>query len=173
MANPTVNSELCVNVAGPVGIWVNTGPAYALEHLGWSQDGIQIQEIPYITGIPGDQNGGSDGPPIEYQQFVSQHRIVLDLNKYSETVMAKVALRANPAAAITQRVGQLLFCSAQYYRVLLTSFDSEGTVTFIRNYPYCVPFDPIDANYGSKYTRKQVVFTANTIGGVLWNTTGA
>lgn len=169
MAAPTIDTNLCVNVAGPVGIWVDTGSAHALEHLGWSQDGIQIQEIPFVEGIPGDQNGGNSGPPIDYQLFPGQHRIIIDLNKYSSAVLAKIALRANPAEAVSASVGMLLACSDQLFRVLLYS----STGNFIRNYPYCVAIDPIDANYGSKYTRTQLVFTANTVNGVIWNTTDA
>lgn len=167
MTAPTINSNLCTQVAGPVGIWTGTGSAFALEHLGWSLDGVQIQEIPFITGVPSDLNGGTDGPPVDFQVFPSQHRIILDLNIFDPTVEAKVALRANPAAAVSATVGMLIGCSGQYYRVLL-----YGT-NFVRNYPYCIPMEPLDFNVGSKFTRKQITFMAQTIGGVIWNTTAA
>lgn len=167
MAAPTINAALCTQVAGPVGVWVDTDAGHALQHLGWSVDGVQIQEIPYITGIPSDLNGGTDGPPVDFQVYPSQHRIILDLNIFDPLVEAKVALRVNPAASVSPTVGMLIGCSGQYYRVLLYG------ANFVRNYPYCVPMEPIDFNIGSKFTRKQITFMANTIGGLLWNTTAA
>ena len=37
--------NICAVVAGPCEVWVDTGTARALEFLGWSLNGITIEEI--------------------------------------------------------------------------------------------------------------------------------
>lgn len=159
----TINTDLCVNVAGPVAIFTGTGTSRALEHLGWSIDGFEIEQQTFVEGVPGDENGGTSGPPIDYQKFGNQHRIILNLNKFDVNVMAKVELAANPAANVEAVVGMLLNCTGQHYRLLLQS------ANFIRNYPYCHVIEPVRGNYGSRFTAKQVVLVAQQIGGLLYN----
>lgn len=165
MTAPVVTSQ-CPLVAGPVAIFVDTGAANALEFLGYTIDGVEIEENAFIEGIPSDLSGGTSGPPTDYQWFGRQDRISFELGKFDPAVLAKVSQRNNPAASGTLNVGTLLGCSGQTYRVLLLGDN------FTRNYLSCIPIDPHRwAPIGAKFTRVSGSFTANVVSGVIYNTT--
>lgn len=164
MAAPAI----CAVVAGPCEIWVDTAADRALEFLGWSINGVTIEEIAYHSEIHSDQNGGEQGPPVDYQLFGHQHRISMELSKFQSAVLAKLAPRFHPLTdAGAVNVGMLLGCSTATFRLLLLA------PNFTRNYPTCVIPDPIEMSpIGSQASRARLSFTANQgIGGVLWDTT--
>lgn len=160
--------NICAVVAGPCEIWVDTGTDRALEFLGWSLNGVAIEEVAYHSQIHSDENGGELGPPADYQLFGHRHRISMELSKFQEAVLAKLDPRYNPSTAIGNvAVGMLLGCATASFRLLLTA------PNFVRNYLATVILDPIEISpVGSQASRARIVFTANVVpGGTLWNTT--
>lgn len=159
---------LCAVVAGPVQIWVNTGASGALEFLGWSLNGVSIEQIVFQSEVHCDEAGGQPGPPVDYQLYGYQHRISMELAKFQDSVLAKLDPRYNPnTAGGSIAVGMLLKCATATFRVLL-----KGP-NFVRNYLTCVIPNPIELSpIGSQASRARVTFLASTgIGGTLWNTT--
>ncbi len=160
--------NICAVVAGPCEIWVDTGTARALEFLGWSLNGITIEEIAYQTPIHSDENGGDQGPPADYQMFGHRHRILMELSKFQDGVLAKLDQRFNPnASSGSVGVGMLLGCATASFRLLLKA------PNFVRNYLATVILEPIEISpVGSQASRARISFTANVVpGGTLWNTT--
>lgn len=155
---------LTVNVGGPVLVSVGSGSGGALEELGYTVDGVRISETVFTGDVPSDERGGSEGPPIEVQQFGITHRITLELSRFDQAVMVKIALRARSGSFAA---GDLVFSNSNEFRVLL-----EGA-NFVRNYLYCTPREPIELNAGSKFTRTSVSFEAHYQGdpAVLYNST--
>lgn len=163
---PTPSSIPCVNVAGKCQIWLDTGTAGALEFLGYSIDGVQIVERPFFVNVPGDENGGSEGPPVDKQLMGDLHYIRLEMSKYDDTIMEKIRKRLKGLAAQSSLVpGTLVFCGSYYYRLLLTA------PNFTRNYLAAIPSEPYEMNVGSRWSRAAIEFECHRLSGTLWNTT--
>lgn len=160
--------NICAVVAGPCEVWVDTGTSRVLEFLGWSLGGITIEELAYHSPIHSDENGGVQGPPVDFQLFGHQHRISMELSKFQESVLAKLDPRYNPeTTAGSVGVGMLLGCATATFRLLLKA------PNFVRNYLATVILEPIElAPVGSQASRARIAFTANVVtGGTLWDTT--
>lgn len=157
---------VAIQVAGPVLIRTGTGSANALEDLGYSAEGVEIEENVRYLDVPGDQNGGSEGIPIDVQYLGQSDLIRFDLTKYDAAVMAKLTprLKGGTAGSIGT-VGTLWQASSSYFRVLLTA------TNFTRNYIGCLPLEPHSLNAGTKFSRQRLSFICYPISGVLWNTT--
>lgn len=167
MAFPTVPAT-CANVAGPVAVWVDSGVANAVEFLGYTTNGLSIEEQQFQAPVHSDSAGGEQGPPIDYQQFGLQHRIQMEFTQYAETILSKLSLRYNPNIDNANiGVGMLLVCGSGTWRFIF-----KGP-NFIRNYPICVLEGPIERSpIGSQHTRARISIISNAIAGALpWNTT--
>lgn len=167
---PGTPPSVCANVATPLEIWVGTGASAALEFLGYTVNGAQIEEIPYFTPIASDEFGGDAGPPADYQLMGTQHRISLELVKYQPTVLAKLEKFYNLSSSPTVGVGLLVGCNSLTTRLLLNSAD---LTSYVRNYPAALVLDPIEQSpIGAQATRARITFTVNAKTGVQpWNTT--
>lgn len=176
MANVGVPPATCANVAGPLQIWVGTGAALALEFLGWTVNGAEISEQPFIAPLASDDFGGDQGPPSDYQIMGYQHRIGLEFLKYQKTVAAKLEnfynLVALASASGTAGVGMLTACTPLTTRVLLLSGD-PATPQYVRNYAVAQIIEPIEYSpIGSQASRLRLSFISNAKAGVSpWNTT--
>lgn len=151
-----------IQVGGACLIRTGTASAAALEDFGYSINGVRIVEIPYYGDVPGDQNGGDEGPPIDVQVFGITHRITAELSYYDATAMADMSLRVLDGTFVS---GDLMLAGTNYFRVLLTA------ANFTRNYLYCIVREPIELNVGTKFTRPTITWEAHYQGGVIWNTT--
>lgn len=155
-----------VVVAGPVLVRTGTGSANALEDLGYSINGIRITEDVFMGDVPGDQNGGDAGPPIDVQYFGQVDRVELELNKYDSAVLAKIAPRLlGGTAGTTGTPGTLIAGGTKYFRLLLTA------TNFTRNYLCAIPRAPIESNWGTKFSVVRLVFDCHAFNGTLYNTT--
>lgn len=168
-------SSMCPVVAGPVGVWVDTGASNAIAFLGITANGVRITERAFFNEIHADDSGGEKGPPIDRQIMCYEHLIELELVRYIPAVLALVAIRVNPVI-VSPYVGQLLGCSGGNFRVLLYA-PSGG---FTRNYETgtgagkgnCTPIEAISYDpVGSQNTIARVTFVANSAAGVVpWDT---
>lgn len=162
---PTPSSIPCVNVAGKVQIWVGTGASAALELLGYSVNGVNIVERPFFTNVPGDENGGDEGPPVDKQFMGELHYVRLEMGKFDDTIFAKIRakLRGNTEAS-SFVPGTLVSCGGYTYRLLL-----QG-VNFTRNYLVAVPSEPYEINVGTRWSRAVIEFECHrNSAGVMWN----
>lgn len=156
-----------VVVAGALPVSVGTGSAAALESLGYSINGIEITQRHITIPVPGDENGGDEGPPIDIQSLGRIDIIRMELSKYDAAIAAKLEpMNRGGTAGTILTPGTLLFAGSKTYRVLL----NNGT--FTRNYLKCVLLnDPLELNAGTKFSRLKLEFEAHESGGVLWNST--
>lgn len=156
-----------VNVAGKCLIKVGTGSEGALETLGYSINGVIISEDTFTGDVPGDENGGDQGPPIDIQYFGEIHRISMDLSKYDPVIAAKIQAKyRGGAAGTTGTPGSLFFAASTTYRLLLVA------TNFVRNYLVTLPCrQPQEFNAGTKFSVQRFLFEAHKSGTTLWNTT--
>jgi hypothetical protein len=161
---------LLVQVPGACLIKTGTGAASALESLGYSINGVEVTEEMLSEDVPGDQNAGEGGNPIDIQDYGHIARIRMELSVWDFTIVGKIRSKLNAIAAGTSPTpGSLIFANSYHYRLLLL----PTTAADAMNFPICVPRDPHVINLGAKFAR--VIFDwiayPPTGGGVLWNTT--
>ena len=154
-----------VQVAGPCLVKVGTGSAGSLETLGYTRQGADVRDQAFFVDVPGDQNGGDQGPPIDIQYMGEIARIRLELTKWDDAIAAKIRTRllagteGSPGTA-----GTLMFGDSKTVRVLLST--TMGPM----NFPRAFLRDPWEVNKGTKYSTLVVEFEAHKDStGVLYN----
>ena len=146
--------------------------------LGYTINGVEITHETFMSDVPGDQNGGDEGPPIEIQYFGQIARVRLECSKWDETIASYIASRHqnvnfNPAAT-TQTVGTLMSASAKTMALYLhASVAGLGQGPLVGNvhFPVAIPRSPIEFNKGSKFARLMLEFECHQSNGVLWDQT--
>lgn len=160
-------------VDGACLIKIDTGAANALETLGYSMEGVTIQEKGFYDDVPGDQNGGSAGPPIDIQHHGQIHTVQMDLSKIDDAIWRKMQARINlikaAALSITASYGTPspagVLMSALGFRLCLIS------PTNPRNYLLAIPRGDMGSNKGTKYRRQSIVWECHALAGVMFNET--
>lgn len=154
-------------VPGACTVKVDTGSSHALETLGLTVGGVQIEEEIYTGEVKGDENGGEEGPPIDIQYFGEVHRVTLELNKTDMAVLAKVLPGLyGGTEGVTGTPGSLLSAGGLYYRLLLAS------ALYPRNYLRAFLRGPAKScNRSTKHAVQRLVFECHAWGGTLYNTT--
>ena len=154
-----------VLTTGPAVVKLDTGAGNTLEILGYSAEGVSIREEARMIDVPGDENGGSEGPPIEIQYLGEIHYVTMELTKLDVAVLNKINVRVygNSTPGTTSTPGTLM--SSNSFRLLILS------TTNPRNYLFAIPREPIESNRGTKYMRVSMVFECHSSSDVLWNTT--
>ncbi len=148
---------------------VQTGPALIrigapLEDLGYSINGVEIIETTFMSDVPGDQNGGDDGPPIDVQYFGQIDRVRMELSKFDNAVVDKIRARlSGGTAGVPGTSGTLIAGTSVFYRVLVLP------TTNPRNYVAGIPREPIEVNRGTKFSRLILEFECHSFSGTLWN----
>ena len=155
-----------VLVAGATAVSVGTGAAAALEALGYTRNGVIVRKDAFWLNVPGDENGGDDGPPIEIQYLGEIAIVRLELTKFDTAIIAKLAARLRGGTEGTPgTVGQLIFSGSKDYRLLLNNTND------VINFPRAIPRGAYEKNRASKYTTAILEFECHKDGsGVLHNT---
>lgn len=137
----------------------------ALQTLGYTRNQADSRKEAYFLNVPGDQNGGDDGPPIEIIYLGETATIRLELTKYDDTIANLIRARVDAEVAGTPGTpGTLMFSGNKTARVLLNSANDP------RNFPSCIPRMPIEIGRGTKYSSLIVEFEAHkNSSGVLYN----
>lgn len=166
--------SLTVNVTGLATIQIATAAApTSLLTLGYTQNGAQVTLEGYDLKVPGDENGGDDGPPIEIQYLGQTARVRLELTKFDVSVSDTVLKRLPSGTLGTPHntdtpVGTLLFTNNQYFRLVINS------TTRPFNFPCAViSKTPQELNLGTKFQRHiiEVECYKHPTTGVLWDRT--
>lgn len=154
---------------------VNTGTAGALASLGWSREGIEPRRTRLTVNVPGDQNGGDDGNPIEIQDLGGFYRVHMEMTKWDAAVAANIRTLGNPITgtgaftALTlgtiPTIGSQIFALSAYYRLLL-----KPTVSQTMNFLCAVPVDdPYSIMLSTKYSTLILDWICYPLSGVIWN----
>jgi len=156
-----------VQVCGAAAIRIgDEGAALAsLSLLGYTRNGVEMTSEGYFLNVPGDQNGGDDGPPIDVQYLGETARIRVELTNWDPVVAAAIEARLQGGTGGTPGTpGSLM--SANAHRLLI------DTTTGDRNYPRVFPRGATELNKGTRFSTLVFEFEAHEDGnGVLWNTT--
>lgn len=147
------NTVPCYQVAGPLQIWGNTGSAGAVEFLGWTRGGIEIQEQSFQAEYRSDYTGGEQSTPGDYEWLGEMHTISAEMALFNPTILAKYERRMN--ASITNRVrGTLIGCAGGQFKVLFLSLN------FARLYTRVFISEPVTyAPVGSPASFPRITFT--------------
>jgi hypothetical protein len=159
-----------IQVAGAAIVKVGTGSSDALETLGYTANGVDTRTQAYMGDVPGDENGGEAGPPIDVQYFGETAHIRCELTKYDSAIADKVGARVKGGTAGTylpSAVGTLMFGASKHTRVLIHTANGP------QNFPRCICREPIEVNKGTRYSRLILEFTAykDPTSGLLYNST--
>lgn len=141
-----------VLVPGKSEVKIGSGTQGALESLGYSMNGVEIRWETYRTRVPGDQNGGELGPPIEKQVFGHKAIVRVELSKFDATVARKVDKLLNGMTGEVP-VGTLLYGSVGYYRLVIDN--TNDPYTFYNATPI---EEPRELNVGSRWQRRVYTF---------------
>ncbi len=163
---------VAVQVAGLATIAVGAeGAAFAdLSILGYTRDGAEIVTEGHYVDIPGDENGGDEGPPIDVQYLGETAKARLELTKWNSTVADTIASRLHGATAGTPgTAGSLMFAGSYVKRVLIYKAGTPNVAMF--NFPRAFCRAPIEINKGTKFSTLILELEAyKDANGVLYNT---
>jgi hypothetical protein len=142
---------------GPAKISINSGASGAWEEVGYTAEGVRVREEEIMIPVPGDENGGPEGAPIEFQHLSAQHFLTLELTKFDAAVLQKLRSRfkSGLTAGLTKAPGALV--GTDFFRVLLES-DTDSAKH--RRYLKVYVTQPIEETIGTKYSRPVVVLMA-------------
>lgn len=158
---------ITVHVNGGCLVKIDANRGDGLQSLGYTGNGASIREVDYTENVPGDQNGGDSGPPIDVQYFGSHHEIDLEFTNWDASVAAPLMAKVNNGTAgVLPIAGSLMLSGALYYRLVLTGYEP-------RNYLYAFLRNGVEINKGTKFSRLRLQFfaMASGPGGTLYNTT--
>lgn len=163
--------SIAIQVPGACLIKTDTGSVHALESLGYSIDGVTIEEEMFHEDVPGDQNGGTSGPPIDVQYFGEIHRVRMELSSWDSSVADKILAKLyGGTAGVLGAAGSLMGAGGLYYRLLLltTNLPRNYVRAFLRG-------QPVEINKGTKYSRLVLNWEchASGVSGTVYNTTTA
>lgn len=160
------------HAAGVTLVRIDALQGSGLESVGYTVNGAEITEDVRHADVPGDQNGGDEGHPIDIQILSQMHRVRLELSTYDRAVTDKIRAWCNNAVpGVTPTPGSFLMYGALYFRLLLLSTNTD----FVRNYLRAIPRQPIETNHGTKWRRITLEFecypTAAGGAGTIYNAT--
>lgn len=151
-------------VDGPAKISINDGGSLAV--LGYTEAGVVIVENVFTADVPGDENGGPEGPPIDIQYFGEMHTVRLEMSKWDPAVETRIAAKfAGETQGSPGTPGALYSAEGGVFRLLIEPTQNP------RNYIAAIPRQPSEINKGTKYSRRVFVFDCYSTGGVLFNST--
>jgi hypothetical protein len=138
---------VAVNVDGST--LVKFGLTGDLKDLGYTRNGVDVTLEGYFVDIPGDQNGGDDGPPVDVQYLGEIARVRAELTKY-DTAIALTIYERFPASAagvpVNAAASSLLMANNQHRELQLNS--TARTMTFGAAFPR----SPVEINKGTKFS---------------------
>lgn len=136
--------------------------------VGQAMDMTDIREIPYLHNVPGDKNGGNQGPPIEVQYLGGTARIRMEMSRWDTTALNLLrAWSKNIQGNVQQSDVGTLMLQAHGHRVILDAIDAPLPLSF----PCCIVRDPISYGVGTKFSAMLVEFEAHRhpVTGILYD----
>jgi hypothetical protein len=155
---------------GKAQIKVGTGSEGALEILGYTRNGADVTEEGFFIDVPGDENGGDAGDPIDIQYLGEMARVRIELTKFDTSVVDKVQARLNTAKTRGEigTPGFFIFLNDVAFRLLINSPNNP------QNFLRAVPRAPTQRNMGVRFTMIVMEFDCyKNDNGVLYNSSTA
>lgn len=184
-------SSVKFNVPGAINVQIEgLSGLSGLKNLGYTNDGIEIEEREFTIECKTDRYGGEQGPAAENQTLGREAIIRLNLTEFNAEYFHMLEMRmpghtlaaSAPGQIVTP--GTLKFAAGGLVRCLLYgALDAVAVAASVaavelltpRNYPFCEVVDASSRNVGTRYARanltlkaRQGLVSSNT---VLWNRT--
>jgi hypothetical protein len=169
-----MTGQYCPYVSGPVLVIVNLRDGNGWVNLGYTSEGVQIEEEFFTNPIHSDQYGGTAGPPVDRQFMGKKAKISLSMVEYSITVVKKMREGqagfnwSTGAAGELTNIGGLLSCGRRAFQVrLVGQADTAAEAAAVAanaqagatpliavslNYPNCWYSGPVRFPIGAKNT---------------------
>jgi hypothetical protein len=169
-----MTGQFCPYVSGPVLVKINLRDSNGFVNLGYTTEGVQMEETFFTNPIHSDQYGGTAGPPVDRQFMGKTARISLSLAEYSMAVVKRMREGQSSvnwttgAAGTLQNIGGLLSCGKRAFQILLIgAADTAAEAAAVAggatagntplmavnlNYPNCWYSGPVRFPIGSKNT---------------------
>lgn len=135
-----------IQVAGAARIFVDI--AGTMTELGYTRNGAEVTKEAQWLDVPGDVNGGDEGPPIDIQFLGETARVRLELTKWNPDAAAILMKRSKDAAVTAgtpMDAGTLMFASNAMRLCILAENNP-------RNFPRAIPRQPVEINRGTKFS---------------------
>ena len=190
-AGATELANVNVQVAGGSNLYLADGatPSAPLYWFGEQMDDTAIVTREFFNDVPGDSNGGPQGPPIERQVLGRIVQISINLSTWSQRVRYWVE-RQNSAystngAIYDYEVGTPILQAHRFRLLIVPARNNKLTAAapadksedwFTFNFPTCLMSSPIECGQGSKFSSLSFTLEAHrgpavddASRGVLWN----
>lgn len=148
-----------IQVAGLATVQVGTWTDGALETLGYTRNGVNTTHEAFWLDVPGDANGGDEGPPIDIQFLGEIVRVRVELTKWDAAVFGRLCERfggaealdgITPVAGTPVPAGSLVFANAGHMNLLISTANTEAWNAI--QFPAAIPRQPIEINRGTKFS---------------------
>ncbi|HWA97912.1 MAG TPA: hypothetical protein VG713_05445 [Pirellulales bacterium] len=138
---------MSLGVVVPGKTLVRIGPGGgSLQSLGYTRDSVDCISEGFFQDVPGDENGGEAGPPIDILYLGEIARVRVELTKFDTTVASIVEARVNGATVGTPAAtGSLMFAGTYYMTLALVNTNAP------RTFNRAIPRSAIQMNRGSKF----------------------
>lgn len=145
---------VAIIVHGKTPVFVGTGASGAMEALGLTRNQADVVHQPFFVNVPGDANGGDEGPPIDVQYMGEICMIRLELSSYDPAVAERLKARVlggDPGYVATvggTRIGagMLMLAGGYYTRVCLAS------PVYPKNFPIAIIRGANEFGMGTKFS---------------------
>lgn len=145
------------HVSGECLLRTGTGGSNALEDLGYTVDGVDLEFHRHTSDVKADTGGGEEGVPVDVQEMGKEAFIRAQLVSYDEAVLAKIRKDADETTeGGLATIGRLLGANGHLFRLLLTS-PSEAVPW---NFPTVYLHDSASVKLGTKRTIWNLTFRA-------------
>lgn len=131
----------------------------ALEVLGYTANGVRIQEEDFYEEIHSDERGGDSGPPVETIYHGKRVRVTMELVKWDAQVADMLAGRVNWTATTLDPgkvfdAGVVMVAGNKAFRLVLKSNVGSWDL------PACIVRGQFEINKGSQASRLMISFEA-------------
>jgi len=157
----------CPYVSGPVLVKVSLRDGNGFVNLGYTTEGVQVEETYFTNPVHSDQYGGTAGPAVDRQFLGKSAKISLSIVEPNMAVAKKLREGqastgwATGAAGTIVNVGGLVTCGNRSFQILLVGAADTATIAADAgaavladnlNFPNCWYSGPIRFNLASKNT---------------------
>lgn len=159
-----------IQVFGKCLVKVGTGSAGALESLGYTRNQADVVHQGFFANVPGDANGGDEGPPIDIQYLGEIAMVRLELTTWDKVVGEKVRARTRGGTpGMIPTAGLLMIAGGFYTRICLVAVNG----TF--NFPIAIIRGATQFGVGTKFSTFVTEFEVhmNPSNNLLWDTSSS
>lgn len=192
-ADADIRDAVNIQVAGGSNLYIADGSPVApggdtLYWFGEQMDDTAIVTREFFNDVPGDSNGGPQGPPIERQALGRIVQISINLSTWNQTVrywVERQNMYSVNGAVNDWEVGtpllqyhrfRLLIVPARNNKMTAVDPTDKGSDWFTFNFPTVLMSSPIECGQGTKFSSLSFTLEAHrgpqidsTTRGVIWN----